>query len=82
MRYSNTMTYQWDIRSKMQIRVTRISFIFPDTHKRRCTVDGPAPHRLGMITYAETADRRSWHVEKAVSDSTALKIRTVLFQGI
>lgn len=55
---------------------------FSDTHIRWRTVDGLAPSRLGMITYAETADRRSWHVEEAVSDNTALEIRTVLFQGI
>lgn len=48
---------------------------------RRRAVNGLTPHRLRMIAYTETANRRSWHVEQTVPYGATLKVRTILLQG-
>jgi len=52
------------------------------THIRWRTINGLTPHRFGMITNAETADRRPWHIQKTMFNSSALKVRTILLQGV
>lgn len=44
-------------------------------------VDGLTPHWLRMVTDAETTNRRSWHIEEAVSNSATLEVRAILLQG-
>lgn len=56
------------------IRKTTITYVW------RCTVYSLAPHRLRMITDAQTTNRRSWHIEQSVSNCSTLKIRTVLLE--
>jgi len=52
------------------------------THIWWRTINGLTPHRFRMITDAETADRRSRHIQKTMFNSSALKVRTILLQGV
>lgn len=70
--------------SRIWIRIIRryMLLAFSHTHVWWRTVNGFTPQWLGMIADAESANRRSWHVEEAMFDSATLKIRTILLQGI